>query len=200
MKKLRHGEGSEFPSQGPGARKWQGRVQPRPFGWVVMLSHGNERFGPSGVFLLAHLCPGSKPTFSSLRSSGLCYSSRMRFWSGGLCLRAWSWPWQHPEARSEEWDMPPSPLLCQEPPGPEPATPRQELEHPGPAAAHKPVLSQKHKQVLSWKLTRGWQQTKSLKVLLYPPWLPPIPTTVPEFGTEIPMFFYQLLWSPVLFL
>lgn len=42
-------------------------------------THGNERFGPSGVFLLAHLCPGSKSTFSLLRSSGLCYSSLMRF-------------------------------------------------------------------------------------------------------------------------
>ena len=75
-------------------------------------THGNERFGPSGVFLLAHLCPGSKTTFSSLRSSGLCYSSRMHFWSGGLCLSAWSWPWQHPEARSEEWDMPPLPSFA----------------------------------------------------------------------------------------
>lgn len=89
--------------------------------------------------------------------------------------------------------MPPSPLLCQEPPGPEPATLREELEHPGPAATHERVLSQKHNQVLSWKLTRGCQQTKSLKVLLYPPRLPPVPTKVPEFGTEILMFFYLLL-------
>lgn len=102
---------------------------------------GNERFGPSGVFLLAHLCPGSKATLSSLGSSGLCYSSCMRFRSGGLCLRAWSWHLQHPDARSKEREVPPSPLTCQEPPGPEPTTPSEELSHPGPIATHGRVLS-----------------------------------------------------------
>ena len=199
VKKLRHREVNEL-RKVPWLVSGGARIQTWTVCLVVMLPPWEwEIRSFRGVFQLAHLCSGSEATSSYTGSSGLSYTSPMHFRRAGFCLLAWSWPWQHHEARSEEQEVPPLLLTCQEPPGPEPATPREELQHPGPAVTHGHVLSQQHSQALSWKLTRGCQWRKSLNFLLYPPWLPPIPTIVPEFGAKISMIFYQLLWSPIIF-